>query len=235
MRKLTGLAVLVGSFACAPDALAIPDFSVFDGSNATSETEFIGSLGSYTRETFDASPRTTGQSLSTAVGTFASTTAGQQGQILSIATGDVSGRGLAPFSGNFLESRDSTGVSWLASALTPFDAVGFYLQDAGDQGAVLNITADDGTSRTVSLAPGGNGNTRYVVINFDRAVTDVAIDFVNTGNHLNGDGWGLDNITIGRLVGGGEGNSAVPEPASLASLASGLLGLGVVMRRRRQR
>jgi hypothetical protein len=237
MRKLGTLAILIGSFACASNAWAIPDFTISDGVDAsqTSETSFVASLGSYTRETFDASPRTTGSSLSTAAGTFASTSAGQQGQIISIATGDVSGRGLAPFAGNFLESRDSTGVSWRATSGTPFDAIGFYLQDAGDQGATLNITANDGTAKTVSLSGGGNGNTSYVIITFDHFVTDVAIDFVNTGSHLKSDGWGLDNITIGRLIGGGGGNAAVPEPASLASLASGLLGLGFLLRRRRTR
>jgi hypothetical protein len=232
------LAVLVGSFACASNAWAIPEFIIGDEGvdvSQTNETSFVSSLGSFTRETFNASPRTTGSSISTATGTFASTSAGQQGQIVSIANGDVSGRGLAPFTGNFFESRDSTGVSWHATSSTAFDAIGFYLQDAGDQGALLQITANDGTAQTVTVEGGGNGNTRYVIINFDHLVTDVAIDFVNTGSHLNSDGWGLDNITIGRLIGGGGGNTAIPEPASLVSLASGLLGLGFLIRRRRTR
>jgi hypothetical protein len=238
MRKFGSLVVLIGSVACASNAWAIPEFDITDGVGAsqTSETSFVASLGNYTRETFDASPRTTGSSVTTAAGTFASTSAGQQGQIISIANGDISGRGLAPFSGNFIESRDSTGVSWHAASGGSFDAIGFYLQDAGDQGALLNITANDGTAKTVTVQGGGNGDTRYVIINFDHPVTEVAIDFVNTGSHLQSDGWGLDNVTIGRLIaGGGGGNTAIPEPATLVSLASGLFGLGFLLRRRRAR
>ncbi|MDB5365137.1 MAG: hypothetical protein JWM77_1064 [Rhodospirillales bacterium] len=234
MRKLGSLAVVVGSLACASTAWAIPDFNVTDGvaASQTSQTSFVASLGSFTRETFNASSPTTGAVLTTAAGTFTSTIAGQQGQIISIANGDISGRGLAPFSGNFLESRDSTGVSWRAASGGTFDAIGFFLQDAGDQGALLNITANDGTAKSITVQ-GGNGNTRYITITFDQPVTEVAIDFVNTGSNLKSDGWGLDNITIGRLIGGGGGNAAVPEPASIASLASGLLALGFVLRRRR--
>lgn len=231
MRKFGSLAVLVGSIACASDAWAIPLFDITDGVGAsqTRESAFVSSLGSYTRETFNSIPLTTGPVLSTAVGSFTSTIAGQQGQILSIANGDISGRGLAPFSGNFLESRDSAGVSWRTASGSLFDAIGFYLQDAGDQGAVLNITANDGTARTATVQ-GGDGNTKYVAISFDRPVSDIAIDFVNTGSPVNADGWGLDNVTIGRRISSG---AAVPEPASLASLASGLLGLGFLLRRRR--
>ncbi|GIL40206.1 PEP-CTERM sorting domain-containing protein [Roseiterribacter gracilis] len=232
--RILGLATLVGSLACASSAWAIPELDINDGTQV-SENAFVSSLGSYTRETFNASPRTTGSSVSTAVGTFASTVAGQQGQIISIADGPIAGRGLAPFSGNFLESRDSTGVTWHATSATAFDAIGFFLQDAGDQGALLNITANDGSAATVTVQGGGNGNTRYVVIKFDHFVTDAAIDFVNTGNHLNADGWGLDNITVGRLIAGGGGNAVIPEPASLVSLASGLFGLGFLLRRRRSR
>ncbi len=237
MRKLGSAAIVIGSLACGSNAWAIPEFDVTDGvgPSQTSETSFVSSLGSYTRETFDASPRTTGASVTTAAGTFASTSAGQQGQIISVANGDISGRGLAPFSGNFIESRDSTGVSWHAASGSVFDAIGFYLQDAGDQGALLNITADDGTAKTVTVQGGGNGNTRYVIISFDHPVTEVAIDFANTGSHLKADGWGLDNVTIGRLIAGGSGDSAIPEPASLVSLASGLFGLGFLLRRRQAR
>jgi PEP-CTERM motif len=235
MRNLVRLAALVGGLTWANSAWAIPDFMITDGVDASqaSESSFVASLGSYTQENFNALPQSTAPSVSSAVGTFTSTTPGQQGQIISIASGDISGRGLVPFTGNFVESRDSVGVSWVATlggAL--FDAIGFYIQDAGDQGALLNLKANDGSGATSVTVQGANGNTKYVVVTFDHLVSQVAFDFVNTGANIAADGWGLDNVTIGRLLGSGGGDAPIPEPASLMTLASGLLGLGVLLRRR---
>jgi len=143
-------------------------------------------------------------SFSTNVGTFTLNEAGQFGDnyfreelmIESTETGEFGRQALAndyeaeevAKAENFwLDSNDAEKVTWeFGDQVYPegesFNAIGFFLADAVDQGATLTLIFQNSTGS---------------------------------------DGWGVDNIKLGRL----------PEPGTLLLMGLGLLGLGAARRR----
>lgn len=122
--------------------------------------------------------------------------------------------------GQWLDSNDADNVVWDILDGS-YNAFGFYLSDANDQGASLVLSFVDGTTETLNLlSPLKNGNLMYVTLVSDMDFTSATLTFQNGENE--NDGWGIDNVTI----------ASVPEPGTLALLGLGLAGLGVARRRK---
>ena len=102
-------------------------------------------------------------------------------------------------------SNDAKLVTWTIGApLTgSFNAFGFYISDATDQGATLTLNFSNGTSAQVVLPSfSTNGNVGYVTVKTDMGIVGGVLDFINSNGT---DGWGIDDVTVGR----------VPEPSTL--------------------
>jgi len=118
---------------------------------------------------------------------------------------------------------------------SPISAFGFYGTDIGDFGGVLTLTLTDVNNNTTTLTvpamegSGGtqpeNGSVLYYGF-YDTGDTYTSITFHNSNTV---DNFGFDNFTVGTA----DQVIPVPEPATLAVLGSGFLGLVAVRRRYR--
>ncbi|MGD8175232.1 PEP-CTERM sorting domain-containing protein [Marinimicrobium sp. ARAG 43.8] len=174
----------------------------------------------------------------TKVGTFTLVQAGQtythpdldpnDGNNLKIEssnTGEFSREELASDSQDFwLDSNDAQQVTWDFTtgdvAGGNYNAFGFYVADPADVAAQLTLTFSDGTYSDAFTIPFGqsNGNVGYVMVKSDMSIVGGTLTFDNSASN---DGWGIDDVTVGKL----------PEPGTLLLMGLGLLGLGAARRR----
>lgn len=246
--KFLAKTCLVGGFtvAFAAHAAAI-DISVHDDA-ATARANYESRVEdqSITEDFNDlAGTRVTGDgpheswegssnSYNTDVGTFTLTDPGQPASgneninelmIESNATGEF-GRSVLADDDLWMDSNDAEEVVWdLGGSLSgagPFDSFGFQLADAADVSADLTLNFADGEGMASTTIPFelSNGNLRYVTLKSDRNIVGGQLTF---NNSTLDDGWGIDNVTVGKL----------PEPGALLLMGLGLLGLGAARRRTR--
>ena len=130
----------------------------------------------------------------------------------------------AGLGGQWLDSNDTQGMTWDVSGLGTFNALSFFLIDAADVGAKFSILVGDTLYSQVLGASGRtpNGNIQLVTILLDKAVDTLSVKLFN--DRLN-DGFGVDGAMVAHIA-------PVPVPPAALLLATGLLGLGALRRRR---
>lgn len=232
--------------AASTTQAAVISINVFDDA-AAAEALFLSQLGSHVTEDFENLPLhgfaqshsndqlawvDTATTFQTSVGDFTLVTPGgtnagdtERSTELKIENSSTGEDGREVASGNWLDSNDAKKVQWnISIGGAPFNAIGFYLADANDQGARLILKLTDGsevdaTYQLTSALP--NGNIKYITLTSDVSISSASLIF-DTG-YAARDGWGIDNVTVGQ----------VPEPGTLLLLGLGLLGLGAARRRMR--
>ena len=119
----------------------------------------------------------------------------------------------------FLDSNDTLGMLWNVSLEggTMFNRIAFSISDVADQGATLEILADDSVLTT--MLGQTNGIVDLVTITFGSLVSSAEIRLSNSRTN---DGFAIDDIAVG----------AVPLPAGGLLLLTGLGGLALVRRNR---
>jgi hypothetical protein len=223
-----GIALSVSAWASAVPVLTISG----QGSVAATAAEaaFLATLGgSQITETFDTAGYTPGaQSLiinsAAGVGSFTSVSQGSGGACDNGSYNCSDGlavldAGTTPFNGrfsvspdNWLDSMDATEMK--ISPTAGYNAMGFFMTDPNDSGGRFDIGGVGFSFADVFGSALGNGKMFYITLSDTAGLGDVSI-FSNA----QGDGYGLDNVTIGSV--------SVPEPGTLALFAPGLMGLGI--------
>jgi len=168
---------------------------------------------------------------------------GAAGTATIVGTGEVASQGAGtngfgryPISGTkYFEAASGTQQTQGAFRIdfsNPVAAFGFYGVDLGDfnSNVFLRFTLAGGGTYDWTLpytTPVQGGSIQYAGVIDTRTFTSV--EFLSTAGTATGDFFGFDDFSIGSIE-----QVTVPEPATLALTAFGLIGLGGVARRRRQ-
>ena len=210
------------------------------GEAAAAEAAYLAGLSSSTNESFEGFTAADFQtSFNTAVGTFTKSGADGTGLCTNCGKLAILDAGTSPFDGrypqdgsNWLDSNDNGNASWAVALAgsASFDSIGWYMTDVSDQGGTLTITFDSGDIEIIQLSALADGNLMFIEAAISSSVTSATVTFANDST---GDGWGIDDITVGLTGGGAGGQEEVPEPAMLGLLGLGLAGVGLIRRRRK--
>lgn len=240
--KVAASAVFVALGAVSV-AQAAPVLNVSGGGQAAAqmaEANFMAFLNPTTvvTEGFEGfTPAAGSQSttINTSVGGFTQTLAGGIPSGACNDGGYSCGGGLAvlndsttPFSGRFATPSGPGNMNWLDSMDSQvmtfsllsggYTAVGFYVTDPNDVNGRLKVGVNSFYFEDIFGGAQGNGSVFYVSLYDESGLGDISF-FANTNN----DGYGIDNVTIGR----------VPEPGTLALMGLGLVVLGLARRRKK--
>ena len=124
----------------------------------------------------------------------------------------------------WLDSNDAEQMIWSVSGAdlpgNAFNRLAFFLIDAADVGATLEVSLTGGGSDSFDLSGLGNGSIQFVTGSFSEQINDATLTMENIAGNTTSDGWGIDDASV-----------AVPTPGTLALFGLGLLGLGAVGRR----
>jgi hypothetical protein len=127
--------------------------------------------------------------------------------------------------------RTGAGNNFSITFSDPVAAFGFYGIDVGDINARLTLTLAGGGVVAIDIPHPLGGGQNGAVFFFGYIDTDnpfTSATFANVGGG-GGDDFGFDDMTIGSVQ---QVQQAVPEPASLLLLGSGLLARQVMRRRK---
>lgn len=134
----------------------------------------------------------------------------------------------------WLDSNDNSGIELSTSSIGLFDTISFFLTDIDDVGrSTFNIFAGgtlfDIAADIYNSGRQPNGGLFLVQLKFDTLLSDAVVRL----NIDSGDGFGIDDVRFGRNFSNSNPEpSAVPVPASLPLLLSGIAAIGWMRRRR---
>ena len=166
-----------------------------------------------------------------------------------IRTGNVFGRINTTEGGNrFLDSNDTFGFEFVLTDTTGIDFVQFAVTDHNDQGGRLHLFRvfdnGDGTVNDVPIfvwdSALGNGVVDYVQILLPEVTAEawflLAMVSPDGTRFVTNDGFGIDDLAFGRVVGGplGDPVAPVPLPAAAWMMIAALGGLGILGRNRKK-
>jgi hypothetical protein len=199
------------------------------------ESSFLSQLSGVGTETFESQTIGAGVSLVlTFPGAGTATLTGGNGIVQAVMPGTASaGRYSIPSatSSKYWEVTAGGGGNFMINFTTSIAALGFYGIDIGDFGGQLTLSLSNGNSMTVNNTVGSNGSTDGSVLYFGLIAQNLGEEFTSVSFNTTtgqGDVFSFDNFTIGapRQV------NPMPEPASMALLGIGLVGLGAMRRRK---